>query len=546
MSEQPPSWSDDRKATETGYPPDAYDRVDPGRRAAPAASRQDPSQRDAPQPGASRAADTDGWYAVVYGRTHRVDEWWRALPPGMRSAGPVGRAVRAAVAGGRRLAAGPRLLLARGAHGVLVGAACRIDLIDSDMATEQHGRPLYGFVGWHHPDPRASVPAFTALAEGFAPWAGAAYRQYVAPVWRARSAPALMSAPQPSPWPARTAPPVPPAHPAYGAPSAGATGGADAQWLPAQPYTLHLLPQTEARWWWDAAAGSGAPCVLATGWQESRDADRTVLTHVCGADVTVRRTVRHSPPAPPRAPQAQAPPPAQAPAPPGERADRPRQGLCDRAKRVMGIGSADGGPPAPAQGGQQGDVPRPGGPHGRDDEDGFFTGMARVVGEFVGFGRPDPPRQEGFGGLTGPAAYEEDVPYDVVAGGTAPRAHPPRHASPPPHMPPPRHTSAPEGPVFGRTRQVSPEDASAHDAFDEWDDDPPAPTGRPSGGPGGAAPGAFADPGPRTGAPGSATDSASAPGSATDSAPGPAPDVTGDSALGPAPAPAEPPMGENE
>ncbi|MET9059595.1 hypothetical protein ABZX99_17425 [Streptomyces antibioticus] len=369
----------------------------------------------------------DGWYAVVYGRTHQVDEWWRALPPGMGGDGPVGRAVRAAVAGGRRLADGPRPLLARDAHGVLVGAACRIELIDAEMAAERHGRPLYGFVGWHHPDPRSPVPSLDELAEGFAQGAGETYRRYVGPVWHARAAPLLTSEPQSVFWPVAAAP----------------SGGWDPEWPQARPYTLHLLPQTEARRWWDAAARTEVPCVLVTGWQVSRDADRTVLTHACGADITTPQTAYASPP-----------PPAPTPTTAVSSGPHRPQDLRQKAKRAVGRGTA--GEERRDAWEEQRDAPKPEEDGALDAAGRFLRGLARLV-------QPEPPRQKPeFGGLTGRAAYEEedDDFYDPE-----PPARPRASA-------PPRPTPPPEGPVFGRTREVAPENA-ATSAFDEWDDAPP-------------------------------------------------------------------------
>ncbi|KJY20870.1 MULTISPECIES: hypothetical protein [unclassified Streptomyces] len=236
-----------------------------------------------------------GWSAVVYGRTHRVDRWWRALPDGATPGGPLGRTVLAVVAGGTRLDAAPRFLLYRGVHGVLVGVACQVPRLGPEMAYDEHGRPLYGFVGWHHPDRAAAhdLPALGELEAAFPRWAGDTYRAWAAPVWDValeRDAVTLPSTAGAAPWAEGARP---------------ADSAAALRWPTAHTADVHLLPAAEAHGLWDAALAAGpmADCVLTTGWQRSRDAREPGLTHACCADVTeYRRTPRTPPPAPARAP----------------------------------------------------------------------------------------------------------------------------------------------------------------------------------------------------------------------------------------------------
>ncbi|MFJ2592469.1 hypothetical protein [Streptomyces erythrochromogenes] len=252
-----------------------------------------------------------GWSAVVYGRTYRIDRWWRALPEGVEGAtpaGPLGRTVLAVVSGGTRLDAGPRFVLDRGAHGVLVGAACRMPLLGPEMAHDEHGRPLYGFVGWHHPDRAVPhvLPGLGELEASFPHWAAATYRAWAGPVWdvaREPDAVTLPSTPEPAPW----AQYVQPADPA-----------AALRWPPAHPADVHLLPAEQAAGLWDAALAAGpmADCVLTTGWQQSRDAREPGLTHSCCADVTEYRRAPHT------APQASARAADRAPKPVRDRAQK--------------------------------------------------------------------------------------------------------------------------------------------------------------------------------------------------------------------------------
>ncbi|WP_405421233.1 hypothetical protein [Streptomyces erythrochromogenes] len=253
-----------------------------------------------------------GWSAVVYGRTYRIDRWWRALPEGVEGAtpgGPLGRTVLAVVCGGTRLDAGPRFVLDRGAHGVLVGAACRMPLLGPEMAYDEHGRPLYGFVGWHHPDRAAAfdLPGLAELEASFPHWAAATYRAWAGPVWDAAREPdavTLPSTPEPAPW-EQYARPADPA--------------AALRWPPARPADVHLLPAEQAAGLWDAALAAGpmAECVLTTGWQQSRDAREPGLTHSCCADVTAYRRAPHTAPPTPARPAERAPEPVR------ERVQRP-------------------------------------------------------------------------------------------------------------------------------------------------------------------------------------------------------------------------------
>ncbi|MFE5721916.1 hypothetical protein [Streptomyces erythrochromogenes] len=319
-----------------------------------------------------------GWSAVVYGRTYRIDRWWRALPEGVEGAtpgGPLGRTVLAVVSGGTRLDAGPRFVLDRGAHGVLVGAACRMPLLGPEMAYDEHGRPLYGFVGWHHPDRAAphDLPGLGELEASFPHWAAATYRAWAGPVWdvaREPDAVTLPSTPEPAPWTQY----VRPADPA-----------AALRWPPAHPADVHLLPAEQAAGLWDAALAAGpmADCVLTTGWRQSRDAREPGLTHSCCADVGEYRRAPHTaPPTPARAAD---------PAPKPGRPPREKEGKSFLARMGDVLRSA-------IDGDRPGDRPRP---------------AART--------RPAPQRGTARRPyLTGSAAYE---PPEPPAPGLLARAH---------------------------------------------------------------------------------------------------------------------------
>ncbi|MER7730208.1 hypothetical protein ABTX80_04935 [Streptomyces erythrochromogenes] len=332
-----------------------------------------------------------GWSAVVYGRTYRIDRWWRALPEGVEGAtagGPLGRTVLALVCGGARLDTGPRFVLDRGAHGVLVGAACRMPLLGPEMAYDEHGRPLYGFVGWHHPDREAAhdLPRLGELEASFPHWAAATYRAWAGPLWdvaRETDAVTLPSTPEPAPW-ARSARPADPA--------------AAPRWLPAHSADVHLLPAGQAAGLWDAALAAGpmADCVLATGWQQTRDAREPGLTHSCCADVTEYRRASHTAPS---APARAAAAPAREPVA-RERAQKP--GRPPREKDGKGLLA------------RMGDVWRSVVEGDRPDARPSQARPARPAQPHDPAGRPY---------LTGRAAYEHPVPPVPPAPGLLARAH---------------------------------------------------------------------------------------------------------------------------
>ncbi|MEU6297746.1 hypothetical protein [Streptomyces erythrochromogenes] len=315
-----------------------------------------------------------GWSAVVYGRTYRIDRWWRALPEGVEGAtpgGPLGRTVLAVVCGGVRLDTGPRFVLDRGAHGVLVGAACRMPLLGPEMAYDEHGRPLYGFVGWHHPDREGAhdLPRLDALEASFPHWAAATYRAWAGPLWdvaRETDAVTLPSTPEPAPW-ARSARPADPA--------------AALRWPPAHAADVHLLPADQAAGLWDAALAAGpmSDCVLTTGWQQARDAREPGLTHSCCADVTEYRRAPHTAPPAPAPARAAAPAPepvvrerAQKPArPPREKDGKGFLARMGDVWRSVVEGDRPAARPSPA---------RPAGPAGQP----YLTGRAA-------YERPEPP-----------------------------------------------------------------------------------------------------------------------------------------------------------
>ncbi|MFE2111698.1 hypothetical protein ACFXAF_38385 [Kitasatospora sp. NPDC059463] len=243
--------------------------------------------------------------------------------------------MRAAVAGGSRLEHGPRFLLHRDDRGVLVGAACELDLISRVMVQDRFGRPLYGFVGWYRPASAGSggrVPALAELAGHLADWAGPVYAEWIAQtgeaVGREEAEPRTTRAVA-APWPER-------------APLAAGAAPQPAVWRPALPAGCHLLPEADAPGLWAAAAAGPGRCVLVTGWRRRADADADRLTHLTSADCHGYELLRPPPPPPP--PRPVPPPPA-----PGRSGPAPgRSGPAPAAE--PGPGATPGPRPGPRPG----------------------------------------------------------------------------------------------------------------------------------------------------------------------------------------------------
>lgn len=206
---------------------------------------------------------------VVYGRTNRVDRWWRALPPTLDSEW-TRLTVLTATANGIGLEDGPRLLLAQDREHRLVGGACLARDLSETMNSDGR-RDLYCFVGW------ASrwrgcwdeVPSFDELAASFARWATPVYDQWMSLDWdlhESQLPDCRHSDEQPAPWHvvARATPRPPIGHPA----------GSGVAW-----------PQSCANTPWDALRASEAPGLLVTGWQRLSDAPKSPTAWVTAYDI---------------------------------------------------------------------------------------------------------------------------------------------------------------------------------------------------------------------------------------------------------------------
>ncbi|MFB7470483.1 hypothetical protein [Kitasatospora sp. NPDC056184] len=425
---------------------------------------------DGPEP-ASTAGGADGtapggWSAVVYGRTLRVDQWWRALPAGVDRQGPVGDAVRAAVAGGSRLEYGPRFLLHRDGRGVLVGAACELGLISREMVQDRFGRPLYGFVGWYRPASAGTggrLPGLPELAHHLAGWAGPVYTEWIAPTWEAvgrEDAEPRTTRPVAAPWPDR------PAGAADPAPTPPA-------WRPAHPAGSHLLPEADAPGLWAAAAAGPGRCVLVTGWRRRSDAEAGRLTHLTSADCHGYELLSPPPPPPPPPQQQPGAGPAQGP------------GANTGAKAGADTGTKAGAKDSPGAG------PVPGPSRGPSGWGRTVRGLGKLGKVVVGAIWPDDPEEQAKAPGQHPGGEPRHGRYPVT--GRDPHGARDRDpydglGDPPPAPEAPRPAVAPNGPAPGvprpgadepprwRTRAVDPQEADLAGMFGEFDEDPVPPS----------------------------------------------------------------------
>ncbi|MFB8198848.1 hypothetical protein [Kitasatospora purpeofusca] len=455
----------------------------------------EPEPAAAPPDPDAEPAVPGGWSALVYGRTLQVDQWWRALPAGVDRQGPVADAVRAAVAGGNRLEAGPRFLLHRDARGVLVGAACELGRISRTMVHDRFGRPLYGFVGWYRAaapdaaDPR--IPELAELTAHLADWAGPVYTEWIAPTWEAvgrEEAEPRTTRPVPAPWHGAAAP----------SPTA-------AVWLPAHSTGTHLLPESDAAALWSAAAGARDRCLLATGWRRRSDAEAHRFTHLTSTDCRAYELLR--PPPPPPRPAPPRPVPVVGPGPAG--GPTGSDGATGGIGGTGGTGGTEGpGDPEPSLA----ETFRAGRRALRRMTRGLFGSEESGTAEPPS--SPGPPKPPGAGGrrygddpVTG-RRYYGDLD-EASAGPAQPPVRPAqpdgaRPASTGPASTVPRPTG-PTGPAapgrraeatpFRRTRAVDPQQADLSGMFGEFDEPgPPPPAAPPAAPPAGTPPAAPSDP----------------------------------------------------
>ena len=215
------------------------------------------------------------WAPVIFGKTYRIDEWWRALPVGVTRDGRTAGVIKGAIADGRIPV--PRFVLARLAAGTLVGVACSASQFGTGMAADSFGRPLYCFVGWYSGDQRPAVPGLAELADGWERIVLAEYDRVMRPVWLASADEARVPAvlkPVTAPWPVpsgqRRAEP-----PAQFASDVSAPGD-----------TIRVYPSASAALIWQAVVDYGVQAAVVTGWERYRSALRPYLTHVCADDFT--------------------------------------------------------------------------------------------------------------------------------------------------------------------------------------------------------------------------------------------------------------------
>ena len=202
------------------------------------------------------------WYPLVWGRTRRTDTWWRVLPAELEQEGWVSDVIAAVYAGGLDLAL-PRFLLARVHDRWMTGVACRARDLDETMAADEHGRPLFTFVGWTAAT--ADDPALPSLADweqSSVAWAAPTYRAWVGPDWSEHVS-ALHGPHEATPesvgWPDTTP--------------------GEAEPLVYTPGHLVLVPAADRHALWQSATVTREPFVLVVGWVNRQALEPHLLTH---------------------------------------------------------------------------------------------------------------------------------------------------------------------------------------------------------------------------------------------------------------------------
>lgn len=219
------------------------------------------------------------WAPIVYGRTRRVDSWWRTLPAGL-DRDFANDVVRAATAGGRALERGPRLVLAQARRARIVGGVCLASELSDTMHRDEINRPLYCFVGWAalERETPPDVPSIDELTQGFADWARPVYEHWMGLDWDLHESQVTgphTSEPQPPPW------------------------GASAQTPPqiglepeSPPWRQTVAwPREQAAEPWNLLRARRRPGLVVSGWQRLADADVPAGTWIVCDEVTHQRVL---------------------------------------------------------------------------------------------------------------------------------------------------------------------------------------------------------------------------------------------------------------
>ena len=216
------------------------------------------------------------WAPVVYGRTRRVDRWWRAMPAGL-DADFAEDVVRAAAAGGRALEEGQRFVLAQCRRARIVGGVCLSRELSATMNSDEINRPLYCFVGWAAVDQESlpDVPSISDLTHDFADWAHPVYEQWMGLDWDLHESQVSgphISEPVLTPWEASEAP----------SPSV----------TERSPYGETVAwPEEQAAAPWDLLRSASRPGLVVSGWHRLADADVPAGTWIVCGDVTEKRVL---------------------------------------------------------------------------------------------------------------------------------------------------------------------------------------------------------------------------------------------------------------